>query len=137
MYLPKCPIINVSFAPYSPRRCTRHRTDNSQVEIFPAQPKVFVSRALEEPLVPFAAWNDSLHKQSPPTVISIIISTTAQLSGLRANLKKQKFEIELFNRMASSIFSRKRDLLYTLFFAIHIPVMFGTPNPTNYTKEPY
>ncbi len=27
--------------------------------------------------------------------------------------------------MARSIFARKRDLLYTVFFAIHIPIMFG------------
>jgi hypothetical protein len=27
--------------------------------------------------------------------------------------------------MAQSIFSRKRDLLYMIFFIIHIPVMFG------------
>jgi hypothetical protein len=31
--------------------------------------------------------------------------------------------------MAVSIFQRKRDLVYLVFFLIHLPVMLGKPSP--------
>lgn len=37
--------------------------------------------------------------------------------------------------MASSLLTRKRDLLYFIFFVIHVPIIFRTTPETNITAQ--